>query len=87
MDKYPIGIMLFDYSSCKLHFLDQGTVAKRGEVTCFRSHGETVAGLELELCIYCPLGLGREHRWPLDWCSVGGCLWAMMRVPALSEAP
>lgn len=67
MDKYPIGILSFAYSSYKLHFLDAGTEAKRGEMTCFRSHAETVAGLELELCMDSPLGLGREHRGPLGW--------------------
>lgn len=36
-------------------------------MTCLKYHGERVAGLELELLMCCPLGLGREPRWPLDW--------------------
>lgn len=36
-------------------------------MTCLRSHGERIAGLELGLCLCSPLGLDRGHRWPLDW--------------------
>lgn len=31
MDKYPVGIISFDYSSYKLYFLDQGTELREGK--------------------------------------------------------